>query len=266
MKKMNNLYEKQYKNLLKKILASGYENPARDGNTRISLFGESLEFNNAFGLFPMLTSKKMFFKNVKYELSWMLSGLTNINYLKNNGVSIWDLWADENGEIGDTYGKQLRSFNGVDQLKLILKELETTNNSSRLVISLWNPVAISQGNIRPCYHSFQFVPINKYLHINVSQRSADAFIGLPYDMCVFSMLLRLVADAYNFIPGVVKINIGNLHIYKEHKEPIVTYLNNQEYDLPNIYNGQRKVINFEVKKVRLQNYKSCEFIKAKIII
>ncbi len=263
---MNNRYEKQYKNLLKEILINGYPNITRDNNNRISLFGKSLEFNNAMGLFPMLTSKKMYFKNIKYELAWMINGQTNINYLKSNNVSIWDLWADENGEIGDTYGKQLRSFNGIDQLKITLDKLEATLNSSRLVVSLWNPVAISQGNIRPCYHAFQFVPINRMLHINVSQRSADAFIGLPYDMCVFSLLLRLVADAYNFIPGIVKINIGNLHIYKEHKDPIKEYLNNAEFDLPTLTNRQDKVINFDVSKVYVRNYISCGFIKAKIII
>lgn len=262
----SNNYEKNYKNLLKKIMVNGHENSARDNNVRISLFGESIEFNNAMGLFPMLTSKAMFFKNIKYELSWMLNGLTNTKYLKQNGVSIWDLWADENGEIGDTYGKQLRSFNGIDQLKLILDELETTKNSSRLVISLWNPVAISQGNLRPCYHSFQLVPINKFLHINVSQRSADAFVGLPYDMCVFSLLVRLIADKYDMIPGIVKINIGNLHLYKEHIEPVKEYLGRSEFDLPTLYNGQRKVINFDVDKIELKRYEFHSFIKAKIII
>lgn len=263
---MNNNYEGDYKALLKRIMVYGHENKTRGNNVRISLFGESIEFNNAMGMFPMLTSKRMYFKNVKYELHWMLSGLTNIKYLKANGVSIWDLWADENGEIGDTYGSQLRGFNGVDQLKLILNELETTKNSSRLVISLWNPVAISQGNLRPCYHSFQFVPINKMLHLNVSQRSADVFVGLPYDMAVFSMLLRLVADKYDFIPGIVKINIGNAHIYKDHIEPTREYLGRSEFDLPNLYNGQREVINFDVSKVELKRYESHDFIKAKIIV
>jgi thymidylate synthase len=264
--RVNNYYEIEYKNLLKSILVHGVENKTRDDNIRISLFGESLEFNNVLGLFPMLTSKKMFFKNVKYELSWILKGITNIEYLKQNNVSIWNLWADKNGELGDTYGKLLRSFNGIDQLKVILNELETNKNSSRLVISLWNPVAIQQGNIRPCYHAFQLVPINRYLHINISQRSADAFVGLPYDMAVFSLLLRLIADKYDFIPGKVKINIGNLHVYKEHVEPVNKYLKNDILDLPSLYNGQREVLNFEVKKVKLKNYESNDFIKAKIIV
>jgi len=121
---MNHNYEKQYKDLIKDILINGAEEPVRDNNVAKVLFGKQLEFSNNSKLFPMLTSKEMYFKNVRFELKWILDGLTNVNYLKNNGVSIWNKWADENGEIGDTYGKQLRSFNGIDQLKVIISEFE----------------------------------------------------------------------------------------------------------------------------------------------
>jgi thymidylate synthase len=266
MNYLNNNYEIEYKALLKTVLVEGIEGPARDNNTRISIFGKSLEFNNTSGCFPMLTSKEMFFKNVKHELYWLLNGMTNINYLKKNGVSIWDLWADENGDIGDTYGRILRSFNGVDQFKIILNELKNNINSSRLVISLWNPVSIMMGNIRPCYHAIQFVPINKQLNIVVSQRSADAFIGLPYDMAVFCLLLKLISDKYDFIPYKVKINIGNLHIYKEHIQPVKEYLERRMHDLPILKNNQSEVINFDTTKINLLRYNYESFIKAKIIV
>lgn len=262
---MNNNYERQYKELCKNIIVCGSEEPVRDNNIAKSLFGQSLEFNNQLGLFPMLTSKKMFFKNIKHELAWMLNGLTNVKYLNDNGVSIWNKWADENGDIGDSYGRQLRSFNGVDQFTTILKELSEFKYSRQLVISLWNPVAISQGNRKPCYHSFQFVYTSSKLNIIVSQRSADVFVGLPYDMAFFSLLLVLVCKNLNLYPGVVKINIGNAHIYKEHYDCVMTYLNRDMYDLPTIENFQNKVIGFETSLVKLYNYKSEDFINAKII-
>jgi len=263
---MNSNYEKQYKDLIKDILINGAEEPVRDNNVAKVLFGKRLEFSNNSKLFPMLTSKEMYFKNVRFELKWILDGLTNINYLKNNGVSIWNKWADENGEIGDTYGKQLRSFNGVDQLKVIISEFEKFNYSRQLVISLWNPVAISQGNIRPCYHSFQFVYTANKLNIIVSQRSADVFVGLPYDMCTFNLLLILVCNKYNLIPGKVQINIGNAHIYKEHYAGCMLYINREQHDLPYLYSESQTISNFDPTRLQLRNYECEPFIKAKIII
>jgi len=261
---MNSNYEKEYKNLIKDILINGVYQKTRNGNTK-SLFGLTLSFNNKSGIFPMLTSKEMFFKNIKYELKWFIDGLTNVNYLKNNGVSIWNMWADETGEIGDTYGRQLRSFNGIDQFRKIMQELQDNKNSRQMVISLWNPVSISQGNIKPCYHAFQFVCINDTLNIIVSQRSADVFIGLPYDMAVFSLMLVLICNEFNLRPGVVKINIGNAHIYEEHTKPCMEYLNRIEHDLPSIQYKYETIQNFSPAKIELKNYNSEPFIKAKII-
>jgi len=261
-----NNYEPNYKNLVKRILVVGAEEPVRDNNKAKVLFGESIEFlNNTAMLFPMLTSKEMFFKNVKFELKWILDGMSNINYLRNNRVSIWDLWADETGEIGDTYGKQLRGFNGIDQLKVIMKELQNFNYSRQLVISLWNPVAISQGNIRPCYHAFQFVYTNSRLNILVSQRSADVFVGLPYDMCTFNLLLLLVCAEYDMIPGLVKINIGNAHIYAEHYDGAMQYINREDHPLPRIAMHNQSLFSFSPSLVSLVNYKYEPFIKAKIV-
>ena len=262
----NNMYEPMYKELLREVLESGTLQPVRDNNEAWSMFGKALSFNCNTGLFPILTSKKMYWKNIKYELAWILRGDTNVRYLNINGVTIWDMWADINGEIGDTYGKQLRSFNGIDQLKTILNELRNFKYSRQLVISLWNPVAISQGNLKPCYFAWQFVVIGDTLNIAVTQRSADLFIGLPYDMGVFTLLLYLVAKEMNLMPGEVKITIGNAHIYKEHKEAVEKYLENPMYNLPQLHNGNDNgIINFNQSEVYLKSYKSCGFIPAKII-
>lgn len=263
---INNNYELQYKKLLKEVLADGFLQKVRDDNSAYASFGKSLEFNCNSNLFPMLTSKKMFFKNIKYELRWMLDGNTNVNYLKSNGVSIWDKWADSNGELGDTYGSMLRKFNGIDQISVILREFEKFYDNRQLVVSLWNPVAISQGNIKPCYHSFQFVYVKNRLNIIVSQRSADMFIGLPYDICLFVLLLYLVCKKYRVIPGTVKINIGNAHIYTDHLDAVKQYINNEEHDLPYLINNQNEVIGFDTSMVTVKTYISEDFINAKIII
>jgi len=263
---MNSNYEKQYKDLIKDILINGAEEPVRDGNVAKVLFGKQLEFTSNHNMFPILTSKEMYFKNIKFELKWILDGLTNVNYLRNNGVSIWNKWAKEDGEIGDTYGRQLRSFNGIDQLKNIISELESFNYSRQLVISLWNPVAISQGNIKPCYHSFQFVYTADKLNIIVSQRSADVFVGLPYDMGTFSLMLLLVCNKFSMRPGKVQINIGNAHIYKEHYDGCMEYINRDQHDLPYLYNAEQTIDSFDPTRIQLNRYKSEPFIKAKIII
>lgn len=263
---MNNYFEEEYKSLIKRILNIGNEEPVRDGNTAKALFGEVISFNCSTRLFPILTSKEMFFKNIKYELKWMLLGLSNVNYLKNNGVSIWNKWANEHGDIGDTYGRQLRSFNGVDQVKYLTEEIEKNIYSRQIVISLWNPVAIHMGNLKPCYHAFQFCYIGEKMNILVSQRSADVFIGLPYDICTFTLLLYLVCCEYNLTPGVVQINIGNAHIYKEHYSACEKYLFNQMHDLPRVTMNKSTLKNFEPKDVWLSSYKHEEFIPAKIII
>lgn len=263
---MNSNYERDYKNLIKDILINGEEEPVRDDNTAKALFGKELSFTCNNNIFPMLTSKEMFFKNIKFELKWILDGLTNVNYLKSNGVSIWDKWADDTGDIGDTYGRQLRSFNGIDQLKVITDQLNNFKYDRQLVISLWNPVAIMLGNRKPCYHAFQFVYNCGRLNIIVAQRSADVFVGLPYDMCTFTLMLHLVCAKYNLTPGVVKINIGNAHIYKEHYDACMLYINNNQYDLPQLRLNCSDIFDFDPKNVWLNNYEHESFIKAKIII
>ena len=263
---MNSPYEANYKALLFDTLSKGGLQKVRDNNFAYAQAGVSIEFRSNFNEFPMLTSKEMFFKNVKYELHWLLSGSTNINYLKNNGVSIWDLWADKDGDIGETYGRVLRSFNGIDQFKDAIDDLRTGNESRRLVISMWNPELIKKGNLAPCYFAFQFVQINKILSIIVSQRSADLFIGLPYDMAVFYLLLNLVAKNLNLFLGKVRINIGNAHIYKEHKEAVEEYIRRPMYNLPWLVNGQDQITGFDAASIWVNNYKHEPFIKAKIII
>ena len=261
-----NPYEANYKALLLDTISKGCLQKVRDNNTAYAQAGVSIEFKSHMSEFPMLTSKEMFFKNVKYELHWLLSGSTNINYLKDNGVSIWNLWADKDGDIGETYGRVLRSFNGIDQFKDAIEELKTGNESRRIVVSLWNPELIKKGNMAPCYFAFQFVQINKILNIIVSQRSADLFIGLPYDVAVFYLLLKLTSNHLNLICGKVRINIGNAHVYKEHIEAVQLYIKNPIYKLPSLKNTQDKITGFNVSEVWIDGYVHEKFIKAKIIV
>jgi len=262
----NNPYEANYKALLIDTILKGGLQKVRDNNFAYAQAGVSIEFRSDFDEFPMLTSKEMFFKNIKFELYWLLSGSTNINYLKNNGVSIWNLWADKDGDIGETYGRILRSFNGVDQFKDAIEDLKTGNESRRLVISMWNPGAIKKGNLAPCYFAFQFVQINKVLNIIVSQRSADLFIGLPYDIAVFYLLLSIVSKSLNLLRGKVRINIGNAHVYKEHTKAVETYVKNEMYSLPTLVNQQNKITGFDVSDIWIRDYEHEKFIKAKIIV
>lgn len=263
---MNNSYESNYKALLIDTISRGGLQKVRDNNFAYAQAGVSIEFRSNYDEFPMLTSKEMYFKNVKYELHWLLSGSTNINYLKDNGVSIWNLWADKDGDIGETYGRILRSFNGVDQFKNAIEDLKTGNESRRLVVSLWNPEAIKKGNLAPCYHAFQFVQINKILNIIVSQRSADLFVGLPYDIAVFYLLLDLVTKSLGLLRGKVRINIGNAHVYKEHLEGVNEYIKRPMYKLPSIVNSNTIVTGFNPSEVWLRDYVCEKFIKAKIIV
>lgn len=264
-------YELHYKRLITRVLTSGTLEKVRNNNQAMTLFGESIKFDtglNQDGLlqFPMLTSKQMYFKNIKHELKWIISGDTNIGYLHCNNVSIWDKWADKNGDIGKTYGHQMRDFNGADQFRSIILELEKFPESRQLVISLWNPVDIADGNLKPCYHAFQFVYTNKRLNIIVSQRSADIFVGLPYDMAFFTLLLILVCKQFNLLPGTVKINIGNAHIYKEHIKACYTYIDRIGHDLPSLIVNNEAILFFNPNKISLANYISEPFIPAEIII
>lgn len=221
-------YEKRYSELLVKCMQIGKFIEGRNGMTK-QLFGQVFSINGAEGL-PILWGRKIFSKNFLHELRWILNGDTNIKYLQENGVTIWDKWANEDGELGPTYGKQFREFGdgGVMQLEILLEELQTDLYGRRHIITLWEPWEVRQSALPPCYHSFQFL-IDDRVNLLVTQRSCDLFVGLPYDMCLFYCFAQLVCAEINKIHnkeltvGDITIAIGSAHLYQEHLQSIGKY-------------------------------------------
>lgn len=258
-------YEAEYKELLKTIIRKGEGRDMRDGNKGKMLFGMSLEFDTSQGYFPMLTGKKMFFKNTIIEALWLLSGRNDLEFLHRYDVKIWDTWDIGDGTIGKSYGTMFRNFFGVDQIDYLLKSIAKLPNSRQHVISLWNPVYISEGHKPPCYPLIQLVYARQRLNMMVHQRSADMFVGMPYDVALFSFILILLARYVNIQPGIVKINIGDAHIYQEHFESVRTYLNQETYKPPVLIVENVNFPEFDINSIELLNYRSSKFVNAKII-
>lgn len=262
---MNN-FELLYKKLILNTIEIGSYNPNRTGVNTYSSFGQTLT-HNINDSFPIITGKKILVKNFVHELIWLLNGETNIKYLKDNNVNIWDSWASEDGELGPTYGYQLRSFNGqLDQLNELIYNLKNDKYSRRHIITLWNPLQTKDMTLPPCYFSFQFYVNSKdELSLNVFMRSCDLFIGLPYDFAALSLFLIVIASEVNLKPSVIQFNITDAHIYENQLPQIIKYLNSPIYDLPKItYIGNLKTIN--ANDFTLINYQHGNFLKTPISI
>lgn len=262
---MNN-FENNYKNLLLSVLKENTLNKNRTGNDAYSSFALNLKHDLNDG-FPLLTSKKMFLKNFIHELIWFLNGDTNIKYLKDNNVNIWNEWADEKGNLGPTYGAQLRNFNGEkDQLKELIFNLKNNKTSRRHLITIWNPLQLEQMKLPPCYHSMQFyVDSNDNLSISVSMRSGDLFIGVPYDFALLSTMLIVIAKETNLKPKCLNLNIADCHIYKNHLYNVVDYINRPIHKLPTLtFIGE--LDSLKSSDFTLLNYESESFIKSEISI
>lgn len=245
-------FEMNYKNLLLSALDSEFKE-GRNGNTKY-LFGQDLTHNLQHG-FPIVTSKKIFFKKAYHEYRWFVEGLTTTNYLKQNGIHWWDDFADSNGNLGKTYGYQLRSFNGeVDQLESLHWNLSTQPNSRRMHVTLWNPSEINETKLPPCYTGFTFSHCNNKLNMIMHFRSSDLFLGLPYDMCVGALFLTDIARFHNMTPNLIKFDIADAHIYMNHEEQIKKYISLPTYKLP-YYNPETKL---------LDDYQHGPFIEAKL--
>lgn len=256
-----NHYENDYKKLLNNVLEYGVKQIVRD-SVCVAKAGVSIEFEpRLMGEFPMLTSRKMFFKNVKHELYWLLSGDTSIKYLRENEVTIWDKFDIGDGTIGKSYGYVMSN-----QIKHALTSIANLDQTRRNVVSLWDVGLIKGGELAPCYPMFQFVLIRNTLSIIVTQRSSDLMVGLPYDIGVFYLLLSLVCNRYFLNIGKVRFNIGNAHIYSEHIEQVYYYIESAEHALPILINKQLDVLNFKTDEVSLRGYKSEPFMKVKLIL
>lgn len=213
---------KQYLELLKNILDTGINKNDRTGTGTLSVFGYQMKFNLSEG-FPCITTKKLHLKSIIYELLWFLQGNTNIKYLNEHGVKIWDEWADENGELGPVYGSQWRSWKGdggltVDQIKRLIELIKTDPNSRRLIVNAWNVAEIEKMALPPCHCLFQFYISGNKLSCQLYQRSADVFLGVPFNIASYSLLTMMVAQVTGYMPGTFVHTLGDAHLYSNHIE------------------------------------------------
>ena len=228
----------QYLDLLNETLTKGVERADRTGTGTRAVFGRQLRFDLGAG-FPMLTTKKLHLKSIIYELLWFLKGDTNVAYLQDNGVRIWDEWADENGDLGPVYGKQWRSWAApdgrvIDQIDWLLNEIKTNPNSRRLIVSAWNPADVNDMALPPCHCLFQFSVMEGKLSCQLYQRSADIFLGVPFNIASYALLTLMLARATGLEPGEFVHTFGDAHLYLNHVEQAELQLSRTPRSLPQI--------------------------------
>ena len=258
----------EYHNLIKKILTFGTDSPDRTKVGTRSIFGAQLFFNTSIA-FPLLTTKKIHFKSVLHELLWFISGNTNIKYLKDNGVNIWNEWADENGDLGPIYGKQWCNWNGVNQLKNVIESINVDPFSRRHIVSAWNVSDLPLMKLPPCHNFFQFnVDSKNNLDLMVNMRSCDVFLGLPFNIASYAVLLQIIAQCTNKNKGVLIFNLGNTHIYHNHFEQCYELLKRKEFECPQLKINLEKsnIDDFVYSDFELLRYKSHPAIKAPVAI
>jgi len=268
----------QYLGLLQHILDNGIEKPDRTGTGTISCFGYQMRFDLQEG-FPLVTTKKLHVKSIIYELLWFLKGETNITYLKEHGVSIWDEWADESGELGPIYGKQWRSWSAgsgregtdgkvVDQISDLIKQIKTNPDSRRLIVSAWNVIDLPEMALMPCHVLFQFYVANGRLSCQLYQRSADVFLGVPFNIASYALLTMMIAQVCGLQPGEFIHTFGDVHIYSNHMEQVKLQLSRKPYSLPlMILNPSVKnIFDFSFEDFKLENYQSHPAIKAPVAV
>jgi thymidylate synthase len=262
----------QYLSLMQKILDTGAVKGDRTGTGIHSIFGHQMRFNLAEG-FPLLTTKRCHLKSIIHELIWFLQGDTNIKYLKDNGVSIWDAWADADGNLGPVYGFQWRSWpsadgGAIDQISNVINEIKHNPNSRRLIVSAWNVAYVDKMALPPCHTLFQFYVSNNKLSLQLYQRSADVFLGVPFNIASYSLLLLMVAQVCNLEPGEFIHTIGDAHLYLNHLEQVHEQLTRTPYSLPMMLLNPEvtNLFDFKFEDFQLINYQSHPAIKAPIAV
>jgi thymidylate synthase len=262
----------QYLDLLRHVLDNGVQKNDRTGTGTISTFGYQMRFNLHDG-FPMVTTKKLHLKSIVHELLWFLKGETNIAYLKENGVSIWDEWADENGELGPVYGKQWRSWEGangktIDQVSEVLKQIKQNPDSRRMIISAWNVGDLPEMALMPCHALFQFYVSEGKLSCQLYQRSADVFLGVPFNIASYALLTMMMAQVCNLEAGDFIHSFGDVHIYNNHLEQVNLQLTRKPFSLPQMkLNPEVKnLFDFKFEDFTLENYQHHPPIKAPVAI
>jgi thymidylate synthase len=262
---------KQYQDLLKHILENGTEKTDRTGTGTISVFGYQMRFNLNEG-FPLVTTKKIHLKSVIHELLWFIKGETNIQYLKENGVKIWDEWASESGDLGPVYGKQWRSWdskNGeIDQLKEVLKQLKNSPDSRRIIVSAWNVGELSEMALMPCHAFFQFYVADNKLSCQLYQRSADVFLGVPFNIASYALLTMMIAQECELGLGDFVWTGGDTHIYSNHLEQVNLQLSRTPKTLPvmKLNPEVKSVFDFKYEDFTLENYDPYPLIKAPVAV
>ena len=271
----------QYLDLMRHIIDNGTDKSDRTGTGTRSVFGYQMRFDLADG-FPLVTTKKCHLKSIIYELLWFLQGDTNIKYLKEHGVRIWDEWADENGELGPVYGKQWRNWTGadgagVDQVKDLIHQIKTNPDSRRLIISAWNVAELPKMKLMPCHCLFQFyvAPPNPLkgeqkptLSCQLYQRSADVFLGVPFNIASYALLTMMIAQVCGLQPGEFVHSFGDVHLYKNHFEQAELQLTRKPFPLPTMkINAEVKdIFGFKFEDFELMNYECHPAIKAPVAV
>ena len=262
----------QYQQLLRHILANGVSKTDRTGTGTISCFGYQMRFNLQEG-FPMVTTKKLHTKSIIYELLWFLRGETNVKYLKENGVSIWNEWADENGELGPVYGKQWRSWEGangqvVDQISDLIQQIKKNPDSRRLIVSAWNVADLPHMALMPCHTIFQFYVADGKLSCQLYQRSADVFLGVPFNIASYALLTMMIAQVCDLAYGDFVHSFGDVHLYNNHIEQANLQLSREPYPLPvmKLNPDVKDIFSFQFEDFSLENYQHHPPIKAPVAV
>lgn len=263
---------KQYLDLLQKILDEGNFKSDRTGTGTYSVFGYQMRFDLEEG-FPLLTTKKLHLRSIIHELLWFLSGDTNVKYLHDNGVSIWDEWADENGDLGPVYGKQWRSWEApdhrtIDQISNLVKQIKNNPDSRRLIVSAWNVADVDRMALPPCHALFQFYVSNGRLSCQLYQRSADVFLGVPFNIASYALLTMMVAQVCGLKPKEFVHTLGDAHIYSNHVEQARLQLGREPRELPkmSINPDVKDIFGFKYEDFSLENYNPHPHIKAEVAI
>ena len=263
---------KQYLELLDRILTEGVKKEDRTGTGTVSIFGNQMRFNLEEG-FPLLTTKKLHIKSIIYELLWFLRGDTNIKYLKEHGVSIWDEWADENGELGPVYGHQWRSWpdeNGgtIDQIENVVNMIKNNPDSRRMIVSAWNVAEVERMALPPCHTMFQFYVANGRLSLQLYQRSADTFLGVPFNIASYALLLQMMAQVTGLKAGDFIHTTGDTHLYLNHIEQARLQLTRTPRPLPRmvINPDVKDIFDFRYEDFQLEGYDPWPHIKAAVSV
>ena len=273
---------KPYLDLVKHVLIEGNEKSDRTGTGTKSVFGYQMRFDLSKG-FPMVTTKKLHLKSIIYELLWFLKGDTNINYLKENGVKIWDEWADKNGDLGPVYGYQWRNWNsdGIDQIKEVISTLKNNPNSRRMIVTAWNPGVLPDASksfeenvkngkaaLPPCHAFFQFYVHKNKLSCQLYQRSADIFLGVPFNIASYALLTEMVAHVCGYKAGDFVHTFGDAHIYNNHLEQLNLQLSRKPKALPKLKINKKinNILDFDFNDFEILNYEPHPHIKGKVAV